>query len=197
MYKVNWSNIRSIANFLHTYRHLTMSEQAQLAGVSRQTILIWRSKCGLIKPLKKFKVGRNKCIIPRHVWDNREWLYDAYVNKRLGTPAIGRMVGLSFKPVYNKLKQYGIQARSFSESTRSRHLCCNRDWITDNYIIEGLSGADCARLAGVNVHTFRNWLVRLQIPIRDAKEFQVGDRSRNFGVSRTVGIRTQHQKIVC
>jgi hypothetical protein len=172
-----------------------MSEQAQLAGVSRQTIIVWRSKCGLIRPLKKFKVGRNKDLIPRHIWDNREWLYDAYVNKRFGTPVIGKMVGLSSKPVYFKLKKYGIPTRSFSESTRSRRPNFNREWITNHYIIEGLSCDECAKLAGIASHAFMDWLVRLQIPIRDAQEAKSGDRNKNFGIP--ISIRAKYKKVVC
>ena len=166
------------------YEHLTTIEIAQLEGVSAETVNDWRRACGVVskgngwgsnKAERPFKgVYPQKRELPKiddpKIWNNREWLYNAYVIKGLGYLSICKMVGRQRETIKDKLKKWGIPTRTLFQASRSKNPFCNPAWLEEHYITLGLSLGKCAELANVNPYTIYNWLVNFNIPIRDKYE---------------------------
>jgi hypothetical protein len=68
----------------------------------------------LIWPLKELpprKAVRNRV---NHKWDNQQWLYQKYINEKLSTRIIGKLVGVSGRLILKKLRKYNIETRSLN-----------------------------------------------------------------------------------
>jgi hypothetical protein len=201
---VDPSDVNSLKSFFNEYGWMTASAQAVLVGRSISTVRRWRRKCELAPKGKTPHAGRQPAplpvgqVLPREVWDNKEWLAENY--KLYGTTHMGKMAGVSGRLIYNRLIKYGIKPRKVGENV-TRHDCCNESWLYYHYSTRdeyvkwcrtnktapdkhggmALNLRECADLAGVVSGTIVNWLTKFNIRIRGRSEAWSGERNPMYG----------------
>lgn len=189
-------DIRALKAFFEENKFLTNMELAQKAGVSTKTIQIWKRKCGIKLEHRgwgsnlKERPFKGVYMKPRPLpeepvtddsWRKKEWLEDRYLKKGYSITQISKLVNRHRAVVWHKLVKYGIPLKSHEDVAKSENRCQSRKWLEDHYEILGMTLTECAELAGVNIYTIMNWLVKFAIPIRDTYECQYGERSVNYG----------------
>lgn len=186
---------RSWELFFKRNKYLTTMELAQKVGVSTITIQKWKRRLGLLdegdgwgsnlkkRPFKGVKPPRkyDGPVVPMEVWNNEKWMRKMYEEKGYGIRTIARMINRDVARVRHKLIRFGIPIRSFHEATKSKNKCCNRKWLEENYVAQGLPIEKCAEIAGVCPYTIYNWLVKFCIPMRDKYDCSAGERNPNYG----------------
>lgn len=176
------NNKESLLNFFNRYNHLKNHELAVLANRSTSTIREWKRKCGLSvggKQLYPRVIFKKLVPTPPDNWDNKEWFYDMYVNKKYGTGILAQILGLARSTIWKKLRKYNIKLRSNIDSKRSKNKYCNEEWLRKYYEEYGWSTGNCAEAAGVQSATIYDWLIRFKIKVRDDVPHQ-GDLTRGL-----------------
>jgi 5-methylcytosine-specific restriction endonuclease McrA len=108
---------------------------------------------------------------------NRDELKRLYVDRKLGTYAISRIVKRNPKRIYEWLCGYGIPLRSRKWSTeRATKPYHDLNWLTEQYVIKKRSAAEIAREFKVDENTILFFLQRLQIPRRTTSQVRAYKR---------------------
>jgi hypothetical protein len=104
-FKVNY---RTISKFLEDRSYVVRwgGSSSKHNEIRYATKLIWP-----LEELPPRETIRNRT---NYKWDNYSWLYDKYINKRLSTRVIGKIVGKSGRLVLKKLRKYKIEIRSLN-----------------------------------------------------------------------------------
>ena len=196
MIRPNPYNKRSLELFFKEYDHLSSSELAILAGVGMETIRRWRRKVGLRsvglrkwgtnldeRPFVGTKMsGTTERMPDPSCWFSREWFWQKYVVEKKGMRVLARITGKAKNRILYKLRDFKIPIRRKEDTIpQSENPCCDRKWLEENYEIEGLSLEKCAELAGVNPYSIYRWLVKFRMHIRNEFEYNIGERSSNYG----------------
>lgn len=101
------------------------------------------------------------------LYRNKEWLKNKYINEKLSTRQIGRLVNVDNKTIRYWLKKYNIPSRSITpENIKYR----NKVWLENKYINEKLSFPQIAKLCNVSISTVGNWMGRYYIVSRSSGE---------------------------
>ena len=180
------NNLASLKAFFAANPYLQTSELAILANRSMESIRKWRRRCGIPQPPRQpsFRVKKwespVKFLPDQTVWDNREWFHDQYYNKERGVRQLRRMTGKNVPFILRRFKKFGITMRPGSRNF-SKNPCCTKEWLEENFMINGLDVKRCARKAGVNNYTIVRWLSRFGFLPREMAESQAGERNPNFG----------------
>jgi len=165
---------------------LSDDEMAQTWGKSPRTIRLWKNAQGIFgkQISEKYRTPPRKPVVKvfdSKVWNNREWFFEMYVNRRMGIRSIARVIDRSYLATRLRLIHFGIPIRSFDISTRPTHPCFSAEWLEDNYELQGMSRRKCAAKAGVSPKTIGSWLVYFKFEMRDLYEQPMGERNPSFG----------------
>ena len=192
---------------LNSYHEfMTPMEIAQFEGKSLSTIHNWFKADGKIKPnygkwggsrntmppsfiaaskrdpfSKKNRIKDVPIITDPKIYDNHDFLYDCYVNKRYSEKVIERMTGLCHIKVHFLLRKHKIPKRTTAEACKSKNPCCTKEWLTEHYVLQNIPAIKCAKLANVYPYTIHKWLVKFQISIRNNSEAQTGELHFAYG----------------
>lgn len=90
---------------------MTMDEIAESANCSRSKVA---------RAMNHYDIQRRKPKSKYSKLNDKEWLVDAYVNQRLSTEAIAKLVGCDSGIVWGMLKQLGVQTRDWDEAQKLR-----------------------------------------------------------------------------
>jgi len=171
--KVNIKDQSSIQQWFANHPYLTTNDHARVANRSVYWIRKLKNFANIKGRMPKNlpKSSRKKTINTIHVpedWDNDEWLRK---QAKLHTvSAISKATGLSRKSIYNRFKKYGIKGKTLDEALEPKSPYFSHKWVYEHYVTKGMSQRDCAKVAGICVQTFSNWLNRLKIAVRNPKE---------------------------
>jgi thymidylate synthase ThyX/transposase-like protein len=95
-------------------------------------------------------------------YKDRRWLKDHYIEGNLSLTEIADLAGASTTTIKKWLRKYslkkapGIRTRwTFANEGK---LYADRDWLEEQYVVNGLNQASIAQLAGVSRHTIRSWV---------------------------------------
>jgi len=198
------SDLESLKAFFAEYDWMTISQQAILVGRSISTIRIWRRRCGILPRSQRPHIGKYppaltvNNILPKEVWDNKEWLEGNY--KKHGTSYLGKLAGVSPATIHRRLKKYDIPIRKIGQYAIV-HQCCNERWLYYHYSTKqeysewckqndlipdsrggmALNLRECAELAEVSIGTIVNWLTKFGIRMRNRSEAWSGAGNPMYG----------------
>ncbi len=118
------------------------------------------------QPPEQYTKSKDYDIKVPDEWEtNAEWLYDTYVRRGYGLPAIRQVTNASYTKIIKCLNQNGIKTRS--STLVSDNPKCNKAWILENYFRRRLSLKKCGELAGVSAVTIRNWILKFGMMPRE------------------------------
>lgn len=110
--------------------------------------------------------------------NDKEWLYEHYIIKKLSSQQIGDIIGCSSFNVRQYLKKYNIdlrdkiEARKLIEPVSFKYdMLNNKEWLCQKYVTEKLSTIDITKLAGAKVaNSARQSLIRYGIDVRNISD---------------------------
>ena len=110
--------------------------------------------------------------------NNKEWLYEYYVTKKMSLQQISEIVGCSSFNVRQYLKKYNINLRDKIEARKliqpisfKYNLLNNKDWLHQKYIIEKYGTKKITKLAGAKTpNSARQALLRNNIDVRNVSD---------------------------
>ena len=105
-------------------------------------------------------------------WDTKEWWTANYPKQ--GIYLLARETGLNKHTVRKRLRKHGIKILSKEEAERSKHPCCNAEWLSEHYYVKGLTLQACGQLAGVSGDTIKTWLSALRMQTKCPTWFRCG-----------------------
>lgn len=170
--KVDIDDAESVIDWFSKHSYLSCNQHAIVANRSAWWIRKLKrryhikNKMPKVLPVPVGKRHKPKLIVPKD-WDNKEWLEETL--KTYSMHDIARATGRSSLYIFKAVKRYGIKHKTYLESVRSKNKYCTEKWCREHYEILQLSQKECARLAGISVPNFANWLNRFKINIRDPK----------------------------
>lgn len=163
-----------LKKWLEDTAHLSTNDQAQLANVSSKTIRRWRKKASIpgkpTKPTPRYKQIPDLPIVdvPEDWRNDIPWMTKIVSVYNIST--LARLVNRHITTVEDIVKKRGIKTKSLKEAMLSRNKCCTHEWCFRHYVTLGLGQTKCAKLAGIAVQTFSDWLNRFKIPVRDQEQ---------------------------
>ncbi len=110
--------------------------------------------------------------------NNKEWLYEYYVTKKMSLQQISEIVGCSSFNVGQYLKKYNIDLRDKIEARKliqsisfKYNLLNDKDWLYSKYITEKSSTKKITKLAGAKTpNSARQALIRNNIDVRNISQ---------------------------
>jgi len=157
-----------------TYKSYTIAEAAIITGLSHRMFRYYLKKYGITKyeesdeqysDYRREKTDYKK--IDKSILKNKSKLSKLHDDH--GKISISKMAGVSVERVRKYLQKFDI-SKPDRQVTGPNNSCRSREWLTQNYVIGGLTLRACAELAGVCPHTIRNWLIHFGIRPRDVHE---------------------------
>jgi len=109
---------------------------------------------------------------------DRDWLTQRYVTERKATAEIAAMIGVSPATILSWLKHHGIQVRTDGWHQIKGHADSiysqlqDKQWLTDKYIIDGLSSTEIANGLGCTPELIQRYLRRYGIKARSAHYYE-------------------------
>jgi DNA-binding CsgD family transcriptional regulator len=138
---------------------------AQLAGLDRQRVTRLLRRAGV--PLRPRGAGGIRPERRRgDPADLAGTLAQLYVDRRLTTAQIGKMLGIPGRTVRDRLRRYGIQARTKGGWEREDRRILQADALWALYGLEGLSADDVARKLDTSRKTVLRTAHELGLPVR-------------------------------
>jgi hypothetical protein len=151
--------------------HLYLCEElstygiAQLTGVDRQRVTRLLHRAGV--PLRPRGAGGTRPGQRRpDPPDLGLVLAELYVDQRLSTPQIGEMLGLPDRRVRDRLRRYGIQARTRGGWQREDRRALPAEALQLLYRVQGLSADDVGRKFGTSRKAVLRTAHDLGLPVR-------------------------------
>lgn len=170
----NTKNLNDLKKWLEATAHLSTNDQAQLANVSSKTIRRWRKRVSVQgqpnKPTPRYtKIPNIPTVDVPDDWRNDiPWMTKMVQVYNIST--LARLVNRDYSTVYDIIKKRNIKTKSSKEAMLSKNKCCTHEWCFRHYITLGYGQVKCAKLAGIAVQTFSDWLNRFKIPVRDQEQ---------------------------
>lgn len=138
---------------------------AQLTGLDRQRVTRLLHRAGV--PLRPRGAGGTR---PGQRRPDPPYLglvlAELYVGQRLSTPQIGEMLGLPDRRVRDRLRQYGIQARTRGGWQREDRRALPAEALQLLYHVQGLSADDVGRKFGTSRKAVLRTAHDLGLPVR-------------------------------
>ena len=113
----------------------------------------------------------------KKLYQDKDGLYNKYWEDKLSIRQIAELCNCSRSVIWKKLKKHEIPIRSLSEARlvryngkRNNDKYYNKEWLEKKYSKEKLSIFQIAKLCGYSGGTIRDYLKRLEIPIRSRSE---------------------------
>lgn len=95
-------------------------------------------------------------------YKERDWLKEQYIERNLSVTEVAGIAGTSTTTVKKWLRRHGLRkgpgVRNRWTFANEGKLHADRDWLEEQYVVEGLDQASIARLAGVSRYTIRSWV---------------------------------------
>ena len=108
----------------------------------------------------------------KKLYKDKEWLHNKYIEEKLSTYKIGQLAGIGSLTISIWLKKYNIPIRSKGESNHFSCIqrmkstgYCNKKWLYQKYITEGLSAVEISKICGIGHATIGRWLKEYNIPV--------------------------------
>lgn len=156
---VSWLAHLYLCEGLSTYR------VAQLAGLDRQRVTRLLRRTGV--PLRLRGAGGAR---PGQRRPDPPYLAlilaELYVNQRLSTPQIGQILGMPERTVRNRLREFGIRARTRGGWQREDRRALPADALWALYGIQGLSADEVGREFDTSRKTVLRTAHDLGLPVR-------------------------------
>lgn len=165
---INHNDPADIQKWFAEHPYLSTNEHAQVAGRCTKWIRDRKRMAGIKRhqPKTIHKPRSTRKIIHIDVppdWDNPEWLQAALLKYPIQRIAVA--IGLSGKSVRNRIKKWGLRKPEI-DYNKPKNPLCNKAWVYEHYVVQELTQAQCAKLAGICVQSFANWLNRFGIQVR-------------------------------
>ena len=194
--QIDFTSVEYIRKWFEENKGLSTIDLAMLAHRSAGTIRAWKRRAG-VKLAESPFIGTSPIKKPKHVtviddpriWDNAEWFRKKYVDERVGTPTLARMINRSIAIIVKRLKRFGIKRRSLNEAARSTSKLCCESWLKEHYVDKGWPLAKCADAAGVVPYSIYNWLIKFGIEPRSMHQAMAGERNPFYGKKHSAQTR--------
>lgn len=108
-----------------------------------------------------------------------EWLREKYHDERMTMREIAALCDVTNTTIGDWLDRHGIEKRDRREAQRPEGRHTNREWLAEQYHVNGRSLSDIADECDVDKVTIMNWMERHDIPRRDATQ-HVRESPSNF-----------------
>lgn len=151
----------------------TLSDIADICGVSSMTISRWLSKHGI-----ETRDGGNQ--LPKDVrekLENEEWLHEQYVENQRPVRDIANELGTSRDPIEDRLKKYNIEIRVNGIPKKSSNKLENEEWLRKQYVEKKRSICDIADELGTTTTPIRNKFEQYGIESRSRSDTQLPDEA--------------------
>jgi len=146
---------------------LQTTEIAIIIRKSLKTAQTYRRYNGQSMPkpeaFSNYSPKRNYPKVPEKVWRNKTWFAFMVNEAGFGFNIISKIIDRSNFRTKGIASEFGIKSKNTSESLNPY---CNKEWLEDKYVTEGLTLRQCARIAGVNPYTMYTWLAKYGIEVR-------------------------------
>jgi len=116
------------------------------------------------------------------LYRDRDWLYREYVIERKTITEISKVLSVGKTTISKWLKRHHIPARDVSscqQPNKLLHLLQSRDWLVDQYVIQGKSTTEIAAELSCSNSVIGTWLKKHHIKARSIKESRMPD-NKNF-----------------
>jgi predicted DNA-binding protein YlxM (UPF0122 family) len=130
---------------------LSSIQIAGLCEVTRETIYCW---------LHKFDIPLHSETEER-LYQDRDWLYQKYIEERLSTIKIGKQIGRGSSIIGKWLHKFNIYRQEKYK---------DKNWLENKYIKEKLSMPQIGKLCNISDVSIGYWLSKFNIPIRSDAE---------------------------
>jgi len=146
---------------------LSTSQIGTLCKVSHGTIGKWLRKFGI-----KLRFSSRDNIKP--LYTDKNWLYKKYIIEKLTAQKIASLCGVTDPTIGNWLKIFSIKV--IYGNYGSQHIANiksyykDRDWLHQQYNIEGLSCFKISKICGCGQGTINYWIKKHDIEIRTPSE---------------------------
>lgn len=168
--------------FFEENKHKSKRQISEETGITIKRVThLWKIAYG--KPLTKGKTDFTGCVPtvdPKLLYD-RNWLVEQYVEKRLGTPTIAKMIATKASKVILQIKTFGIELRTVKSAMSDKERRPNREWLQTHYIDLQWSISKCAEEYNCSFDSIYAALRDHNIPIRSAKEQHMGELNEFYG----------------
>jgi hypothetical protein len=188
----------SLRRWFTRHKHLTVNDHAQITQLAACTIYKYKRRAGIPKKCKSKPPGhrRPKSIltipIPEDWRTNAEWLRRAC--NTYGIRAVARGVNRDESIVRVLLRRLNVRVEHTS-SLGSRSPCFTHEWCHRHYVTLGYSVTKCAKLAGISMSVFIDWLNHFKIRVRTPAQKMRKCQRLTFWERRLVG-QLKEQAIV-
>lgn len=171
-----WLRQKYIDEKLNSY------EIAELAETNQHSVMCALKEYGIetrnTSEAKTLSIEKNPIQSKYQELNDRDWLYQKYIEEKLSSPKIGRIIGCDDGLVRMALLKYEIPIRSNEEAHEyfeyKSHLyerLNDRDWLQEQYVAKGLSINEIADIVGVQTsNSVRQSLIRYDIPVRSISD---------------------------
>ena len=111
------------------------------------------------------------------LYQNKEWLFDKYVNKEWSQTEIASFCGVTQGTIYQWMKRHSIKARSgVSSHVGIKNGCWvdspikDRIWLYNKYVVQKLSFREIAQEADVSLRTVARYIEKFEIQPRQGSD---------------------------
>lgn len=136
------------------------------------------------KPLTKGKTDftDNEPSVDINLINDKSWLYEQYIIKKLGTPSIAKMLASKTSTVIKKLKEHKIPLRNISQASKMLEKRPDKDWLIKHYVDLQWSITKCAKSYKTGFDAIYSALIENGIKARSASEQHIGELNEFFGL---------------
>lgn len=124
-----------------------------------------------------------------------EWLYQKYVDEKLGAPTIAKLLAIHCRDVYKALLKFGIPKRSTKQMHLHKMKKPDKEWLIDAYVVRGWSIQKCAQEFESNWSMIYQSLRDYEIPIRSASTQHAGELNSFYGKTHSESTKLKCSQI--
>lgn len=153
-------------NELYWHQKMSSPEIAKIYRYNPSSIRYLLRKYKIrVRTLSEAKRGRFNIHIPK------KELRKLYLDKKVSSPEIAKIYKCSKDTIRQRLKEYGIKTRTFSEANRARYgINISKKELKKSYLEQKMSSPEIAKIYHCSPCTIRDLLRKYKIRVRTKSE---------------------------
>lgn len=174
---INRKDPEILRRFFLRFSFFSTNDLAQILGYSSTYIKRLKRSVGIRgRPIHGRRIISYPTLITAPPnWGN-EWLRQVY--PQFGLRIIARATSRTIQAIHYRLKRLGVILPD--KTSRSKHPCCNEEWLRKYYVEEEWTATQCSQLAGVSRDTICDWLNVFKIQVR-SNAYSILGKVSGFG----------------
>lgn len=178
--------------FFDEHADKTKREISEMTGLSLRRVEHLYNVANGRKPSRgKIDFTDQEPEVDRTMLDDPEWLYQKYVNEKLGAPSIARLLAVHCRDVYKALKTFNIPKRSTKQMHEHKMKKPAKKELRDAYVDKGWSIKRCADEFDTNWAMVYQSLCDYGIPIRSSSDQHSGALNSFYGKTHSEATKEQ------